>query len=82
MLIPVCRLIIYGLQIKRLELFGCHCSHLMQRWQVNSIKVYKTKRFHETNYTEPDDVVENKSMNNSKVINNTIAFECEEECNA
>ena len=31
---------------------------------TDSIKVYKTKLFHLTNYTEPQNIVEEKSMNN------------------
>ena len=47
------------------------------------MKVYKTKRFHETNYTERQNIVNNKTMNNLMIdsIKNTIALECEEERN-
>ena len=63
-LIPDCSPKNFWFARKKLKLVGCHCSHIVQRCQINSNKVFKTKRFHETNYTERQNIVNNKSINN------------------
>ena len=64
---PVCPPNYFWFTKKKFTLFGCHCRNIVQPLFINSIKVYKTKRFHKTNYTERQNIVNNKTMNNSMI---------------
>ena len=47
-----------------LNISRLHCRNIVQLF-INSTKVYKTKRFHKTNYTVWQNIVNNKTVNNS-----------------